>query len=329
MKKFLEKILINPLSVIYNQLKFNAGDFPKKVQIEVTNICNARCSMCPLKDMKRKTGYMDFELFKKIIDETSQHKLRRLILHIMGEPLLHPKIFEMVAYIKKKNPNQPVEFSTNASLLTRENSKKLIESGLDIINLSIDAISKKTYEKIRIGLDYETTMKNIYSFLELLGQSKSKKLLAKIQLIKLPENESEWDQFKEKWQKFAAGKNYIDLYIKEMGDWGGYLKKGKRKNRGCSLKVCCGAPFDSLDIFWNGDISFCCLDYDGQLVVGDVKEQSLQEIWHGAKINQIRKRFIKNNYKGMPLCSTCENAPQIRKINFSPRAIFKKICLIK
>jgi len=327
MKKFFEKIFIDPLSIIYNRLRFEAGDFPRKVQIEVTNICNARCSMCPLKDMKRKTGYMDFELFKKIIDETSQRKLRRLILHIMGEPLLHPRIFEMIAYIKKKNPNQPVEFSTNASLLTEEVGNKLIESGLDILNLSIDAVSKEIYEKIRIGLDYEKTMKNIYKFLELIGRNKNKKPLAKIQLIKLPENEPEWDKFKGKWQKYAVDKPYIELCIKEMGDWGGYLEKRKIANRG--LKVCCGAPFDSLDILWNGDVSFCCLDYDGQLLVGSVKQQSLKEIWHGEKINRFRQRFIKNNYKGIPLCSTCENAPRFWQINFSPRAIFKKICSIK
>ena len=325
MKKFFEKILINPLSIIYNKLRLKAGDFPKKVQIEVTNICNARCSMCPLKDMKRKTGYMDFELFKKIIDETSQYNLRRLILHIMGEPLLHPKIFAMIAYIKKKNPNQPVEFSTNASLLTKENSKKLIESGLDIINLSIDADSKEVYEKIRIGLNYEETAKNIYDFLGLIDQSKNKKPLAKIQLIKLPENELEWDRFKKKWQKYAMNKPYIELCIKEMGGWGGYLEKGKREIRNRGLRVCCGAPFDSLDILWNGDVSFCCLDYDGQLLMGSVKQQSLKEIWHGEEINQIRRRFIKNNYKEIPLCSTCENASRVRPMRFSPKTIFKKL----
>jgi MoaA/NifB/PqqE/SkfB family radical SAM enzyme len=314
MNKFSEKILIDPLSSIYNRLKFKAGIFPKRIQIEVTNVCNARCAMCPLKDMKRATGYIDIGLFKKIIDESSGHKLRRLILHIMGEPLLHPRIFEMIEYIKKKNPDQLVEFSTNASLLTEEMGGKLIASGLDILNLSVDAIKKETYEKIRVGLNFETTMKNIYNFLDLLDRNQNSKLLAKIQLIKMPENEAEWDEFKEKWQEFARGKKYIDLYIKEMKDWGGYLKKEKKINSGFGLKICCVSPFDSLDIFWNGDVSFCCLDYDGKLVIGNVKEKSLQEIWHNEKINQIRKRFIKNDYKGIPLCSTCESAFRFRKI---------------
>ena len=74
--KRMNKFIINPLSAIYNYLTFRKRiEFPRKIQIEPTNICNARCVMCPLKDMKRKTGYMDFELYRKIIDETSIHNL--------------------------------------------------------------------------------------------------------------------------------------------------------------------------------------------------------------------------------------------------------------
>jgi len=302
MKKLFEKILIDPLSIIYNKLTFKAGMFPKKVQIEVTNICNARCVMCPLKDMKRKTGYMDFVLFKKIIDETSKYKLRRLILHVMGEPLLHPRIFEMIKYIKKKNPNQKVEFSTNASLLTKEITKEVIDSGLDIINLSIDATSKETYEKVRVGLNYKETMENIYSFLDTVGASRKQKPLAKIQLIMLPENKDEWSKFEKKWRDYANGKSYIDLYIKEMGDWAGYLNKEKDISKKLFLKISCDAPFDSLDILWDGKVSFCCWDYDGKLVVGNVKEKTLKDIWNSEEINKFRKRFVKNNYKGIPLC---------------------------
>lgn len=329
MNKFIEKFIINPLSIAYNYLTFRETDFPSKIQIEPTNICNARCVMCPLKDMKREIGYMDFELYKKIIDEISQYKLRRLILHIMGEPLLHPKIFEMISYVKKKNPKQEVEFSTNASLLTEEKGKKLIQSGLDIINLSLDANSKEVYEKIRIGLNYERTMKNIYDFLEMFGKSKNKKPLAKIQLIRLPENEKEWHGFINKWQEYAKNKPYIELYIKEMGDWGGYLQKEKESKGNFYIKVCCGAPFDSLDIFWNGEASFCCLDYDGKLKVGDVRKQSLREIWHSQKIKEIRKKFILNDYKELPFCLSCETATTYRKIselNFKPKSILRKIC---
>lgn len=328
MSKLIEKLLINPLSRIYNFLTFKPGDFPKKVQIEVTNACNSRCVMCPLKDMKRKVGYMDFELYKKIIDETSRYKLRRLILHIMGEPLLHPKIFEMVAYAKKKNPKQEIEFSTNASLLNKEAGQKLIKSGLDIINLCIDAVSKEVYEKIRSGLNYEKTMDNIYNFLELVGKSFKKKPLAKIQLIKLPENKPEWDGFVNKWQKYAEGKSYVELNIKEMDDWGGYLEKEKKTKDKFYLRVCCDAPFGSLDVFWNGDVSFCCIDYDAKLKVGNVKNQSLKEIWASPVMQRFRKRFIRNDYKGIPLCSICEKAPTYRKfseLNLNPKSIVKKL----
>lgn len=328
MNKIIEKILITPISRLYNFLTFKPGEFPKKIQIEPTNICNSRCVMCPLKIMKRKLGYMDFELFKKIIDETSKYKLRRLILHIMGEPLMHPDIFKMIKYAKEKNPKQEIEFSTNASLLTRKIGEQVIESGLDIINLSIDAVSKKAYEKVRIGLNYEETMKNIYDFLDLLGKSKKKKPLAKIQLIKLPENKNEWSSFAKKWQKYAKDKSYIELYIKEMEDWGGYLKKEKKTADKFFLKVSCGALFDNLDIFWNGDVSFCCRDYDVKLKVGNVKKQSLKEIWSSEAMEKFRKRFLRNDYKGIPLCSTCEKAPTYRKfseLNLNPKSIVKKL----
>jgi len=325
MKKILEKLFINPISILYNYLKFDAGNFPKKVQIETTNACNARCLMCPLKIMQRSVGYMEMGLFKKIIDEISHQKLRRLILHIMGEPLLHPQIFEMVKYIKQKNPKQEVEFSTNASLLDTKMSEKVIESGLDIINLSVDASTKEVYEKVRINLDYDTTMINIRRFLELLEKSEGKKPLAKIQLIKLPENQNEWENFRKEWEEFAKNRSYINLYIKEMGDWAGYLKKERSRGKNFYIKACCDAPFDSLDIFWNGDCSFCCLDYDGKLLVGNVKNKSIKEIWKGNKINAYRDKFIKNKYSNIPLCSMCENAPRTWNVSFNLKKIIKKI----
>src|SRR3990172_1700346 len=93
--------------------------YPDRMYIESTNVCNLSCIMCPngTSGMKRPKGYMDFELFKRIVNEMAPH-VETTTLHIWGEPLLHPKIIDMISYCKAKS--LPCEISTNATLLTQD-----------------------------------------------------------------------------------------------------------------------------------------------------------------------------------------------------------------
>ena len=122
--------------------------------IESTNICNLDCVMCPtgLKQVKRPKGYMDFDLFKSIVDEMAPY-VKATTLHIWGEPLMHKRIFDMVAYCRQKGLR--AEISTNATLLDERKAQGLLDAGLDTIYLCLDGFRPETYEAIRVKADYE------------------------------------------------------------------------------------------------------------------------------------------------------------------------------
>jgi MoaA/NifB/PqqE/SkfB family radical SAM enzyme len=137
---------------------------PTRIWVEASSHCNLKCSFCGNRELPRgDRGYMDFELFKRITDECSG-KCGQFNLFHRGESLLHPRIGEMVRYAGSRGIR--TRMNTNATLLTKEMSKELIESGLDILSFSFDGYDPATYEANRPGAVYEKVLANILGFLE-------------------------------------------------------------------------------------------------------------------------------------------------------------------
>ena len=120
---------------------------PDRMYIESTNMCNLSCVMCPTgrKEVLRPKGFMEFDVFKQIVDEMAPH-VKATTLHIWGEPLMHKRIFDMVAYCRAHNLRS--EISTNATLLDEKKAQKLLDAGLDAIYLCLDGMRPETYEAV-------------------------------------------------------------------------------------------------------------------------------------------------------------------------------------
>ncbi len=125
--------------------------FPDHVHVETTSICNARCIMCGYSVMRRTKGIMSDGLFDTVISQLIENRVKQVTLQFYGEPLLDKNIFSRIEALKKSKIF--VIINTNASLLDQHNGRKLIESGLDRLNISFDSYSRETYNKIRINLD--------------------------------------------------------------------------------------------------------------------------------------------------------------------------------
>ena len=145
---------------------------PVRIWVEPTSYCNLKCIMCPNKDLpKEQKGFMEWTLYKKIIDEAAQSIFDIHLLH-RGESLLHPDFFKMARYAHEKGLT--VKFHTNGTLLNEEKSYQLIKSGIDQFSFSFDGYKKETYEKIRVGADFDKTVQNIIQFLEIKKKLKAK-----------------------------------------------------------------------------------------------------------------------------------------------------------
>ncbi len=131
-----------------------APAMPEIVQIESTNMCNAKCVFCPRDDMHRKQGIMSVELFRKIVDECVELGITHVRMHNYGEAFMDRQLVEKVRYAKERGI-QEVGMISNGSLITETVARGMIDAGLDAINISVDAAGKEVFESTRLGLKYD------------------------------------------------------------------------------------------------------------------------------------------------------------------------------
>jgi radical SAM protein with 4Fe4S-binding SPASM domain len=143
---------------------------PRHLQLEVTSACNLACAMCLVSyrpAVNRAEGAMSMELFRRLVDGAPG--LARLTLQGLGEPLLQPHLFDMVAYAKERGIQ--VGFNSNAQLLTRDRADQLVALGLHWLHVSLDGATAETYEGIRARSDFSRVERNLRGLQEAKRQA--------------------------------------------------------------------------------------------------------------------------------------------------------------
>ena len=288
---------------------------PFELQLAVASVCNFRCSYCPcsrpdlLKKNKVKKGVMDFELYKKIIDDLDEFptpvKLLRLVKE--GEPLLNKCFADMVRYVKRKQPAIVVDTTTNATLLTPDISDELIDSGLDKIFISLQGMNPAAYKRLAdTDIDFDTLLKNIIYFCE---HRKNCKVYIKVPDIGV--DESEKKEFLELFNEHAD-----ELFVEHIiPTWPDFDISAVKTDDGLGLygkpvdtdfvKVC-PIIFYNMNVDFDGSVPPCQLDWAHKIVIGNVKEQSLYELWNGPVFNALRRLHLGGKRSTHPLCGKCE-----------------------
>lgn len=282
------------------------ASFPEIIHIENTNACNANCLICAREKMTRPVGFMDFSLFKRIIDECAVHRasIREVHLHGYGEPLLDRMIFEKIRYAKNKGIKN-VYFVTNASLLNSATAGALISSGLDRIKFSFYGMTKETYEKIHVGLKFEEAEENVRNFLTIRKQKKSRKPSVNIQFVPHNDNLKEKDIFFNKWGKLIDRKNgdcIGEFYLHNWVYGRDYNPKGKED---AGLRSCV-IPFYLIQILWNGDVVPCVFDFDCKMPMGEVRTRGIKEIWNDLNYRLLRGYHRQKEFDRLSLCNICD-----------------------
>jgi len=273
-------------------------DFPIYLHLEPTNLCNLRCSFCPNAQNKEiKKQYMNLKLYRKIIDEYAKYKrLLLLLLHKDGEPLLHPDLPEMIRYAKDRQAAKIVHFATNGILLNENKSREVIDSGLDDIVISIDAVKKSTFLKLK-GVDkLEEVESNVTNFIKTRNKLKSKKPFVRVKMIDMEETHSEVSLFQKKWERVAD-----KVEITRLCNWPQLETVGKNTTSSTS-RYPCTILWYSPAINSDGRVSACCFDGDKKRIIGDISEDSMFVIWHGKRLQAIRDAHCNGNYG---ICRNC------------------------
>lgn len=305
MKKL--KIIKNNIKALqnYQKRKVILDNPPSFIWLEPTNHCNLHCIMCPAGAgaVNIQKGYMDYQLYKRIIDEIKGYT-SAMTLAIGGESFLHPEFFQMIKYASSSNIK--VLLNTNATLLDKKFAHLLLDSGVSNINFAFDGFNKDTYEKARVGANFEKTLDNIFYFLKLRNQNKKKTPYTVLSVLKLGVGHCS-DKEKESFLNSFDG--LIDeIRLREVSSWGSTFKDCDRFSykRYNVLWPPCSRLWSTICIAWNGDVIPCVYNLNHEYVLGNIKENRLLDIWNSQRLVQLRKAMVDGSYLGIsPLCENC------------------------
>ncbi|MBF0358318.1 MAG: SPASM domain-containing protein [Magnetococcales bacterium] len=305
---------MNKPSVIWNNLRAlsnlhrkvtHLDNLPTYFWLEPTNNCNLKCVMCPtgMDMLEVDRGFMDFDLYKKIIDEISRYA-SAVTLAVSGESLYHPKFFEMARYAADKGI-KPL-LNTNATMLTKNKAEMLLESGVTSISFAFDGFKKSQYEKARVGADFDKTLNNILYFLEEKKRKGKNSPYCVLSILMLELEECSDDEQAEFLARFDG---LIDeVRIREVSTWGSSFKDSDtfsfRENH--TYHPPCSRLWSTSVISWNGNVLPCIYDSNHEMAVGNIKNQSFQEIWNGEAMLKFRQSMVDEKFlEHSPLCENC------------------------
>lgn len=266
---------------------------PHYVELELTNNCNFSCVQCFRKLMNRDTGYMKFELFRKLIDEIASYPLCYLRVVGMGESSLHPQLKEIMGYLKQKKIK--TEFTTNGTIFKQYTPDEILDWNLDHLAVSVDGTDASTYNKIRINGDYSTLKENVMSFYSRRQERKMHQPFLKIRNVIFPlTNQEELDAFKTRWL------NYSDMVTFNIQIPTDKVVKYDKVNP-------CNDIFFTAHVRWDGRVPLCSNNYlnGEEQYIGDLNNQSLRQVWKSKRLIQTRKMHKKKEYHTLNFCEYC------------------------
>jgi radical SAM protein with 4Fe4S-binding SPASM domain len=284
--------------------RFIVGDFPIHLDVEATNRCNLKCVFCDKLPYLSpdQMGDMDIEMYRMIVDEGKENGLCSIKLSYRGEPLLHKKLPEMVAYAKGQGIID-VYFNTNGMLLTERVSEKLIDAGLDRVSVSIEGIDPIAFERERRGADYKKILSNVDGLMRLrdrIGVSHPK---VRVQTVALPRIDLR--AYVRFWEGRVDEVAAIDHKIATEDD---------RNFQLTDSEWACPQLWQRMTIEWNGAIFPCNNDDFRKLSPGNVAEKTISDCWKDPIVESARDFHQQGKSHMVAACNGCPwRTTQIKK----------------
>ncbi len=326
---------------------------PDKVYFEVTNYCNFKCDFCPINTSEREKKHMDFSLFKKGINDIVKDEITGTIAyHILGEPLLYPNIFEALEYVKEKGLRN--DLTTNGSLLTEDRVKRIADGDLiDKLNISVETISEEEHKSRGSDISFERYYSGILNAVSYIKKSGSKTNIELCLMNTLSKKYFDIDRdmgvvveknaFKKKLVPFiidiyrAIDKkvtydtvetlmsginlqrpgliridNNITVYIQFLADWGNAFTE---KTVHPCKHGCCGYALTNVGVLNSGEVTICCVDYDGRTSLGNIHNRSIKDILEAGRAEKIIEGFERMKIVD-PYCQRCFGSTNRAKAAF-------------
>lgn len=304
----------------YELIKSGGITLPRYIDVELTNLCNFNCCFCPTgtKSMQRIKGLMPDAVIDAIVDNVKKYGIPGVRFIRWGEPTMHPKYIEAMDRVKKAGA--AIHINTNGSLLDEAQIVKLIDIGLDSIKFSFQGADEGTYNEMREGGDYNRLLETVRLMHRLRGDKPYPYI--QISTTLTGETVEQINNFKQDVEGICDYYNIGYTKLNHLNvDAMNIDEEEKAKIRELQqhetlnhvyAEVCYEA-FDKLSVNWNGDVTLCCADYDGYLVVGNILDMDLKQLFNSNAADQYREIIANRQYGRIKCCSMCYEMIPLRK----------------
>lgn len=295
--------------------------FPRAIQLQTINACQAACVMCPwpiFRDVFPR-GRMDDRLFGKVVDEVAaRDEATAFIPMLQNEPFLDKRLFDRIARFRQAAGHRvEVELVTNGAFLTDEVIGRIRDVELDVLDISLDALHRETYARIRKGLDYDAVIAGV----ERVLAARLPRTRVLVRLVRQADNAAEVRAFTRSWEARGVGvftytANNRAGEVRGFDDAVGYREAsasrpvqlaraaGRRALRAW-MGGCCPIPFSSANILHDGTLLLCVHDWGRKVTLGNVRDASIAELWNGPRMREIRALVAARRYDEVAPCREC------------------------
>jgi radical SAM protein with 4Fe4S-binding SPASM domain len=295
---------------------------PWVLGLQVFSGCNLECAFCAYKDVRKTNPRrpMPMELFRKVVDELSEHGLLRSVcFSLQCEPLLDRDLGARIRYVKAKDRRVGTSLSTNATLLTPDRLSELCRAGLDSVAVTLNALSERTFRKVCGTGGFQRTIDNVLN----LVRNRPAGLSVSVSSMLVKENVAEMihrqHPIYEEMER-AGIKGGMGPISNHCGSLSGYeeqlilpeLQSSRRKTY-------CHDIFESLNILADGDVLACCSDWRRKHVLGNVAERSLLALWRSERAKTRRQEMMHADLRELDPCRECSQAWNIMRNRDSSR----------
>nr|WP_295941666.1 radical SAM protein [uncultured Acidovorax sp.] len=285
------------------------ADFPSQILMDITEVCNLACTHCPHPDFAKSEHYagrhLDPALNEKMIEEVRQHGqgLTQYIRYASnGEPLVHPNGYDMIQ-AAVDHSGVYVTLTTNGKIMNEKRTQRLLESGVHLIDISIDAFKPETYAKIRVKGNLVVTQENVLRLLRWVRESKAKTKVV-VSFVEQPQNAQEVADFERYWKD--QGADFV--VIRRLHSCSGAVQEladMRRTALSTTKRRPCLYPWERVVINARGDLAFCPSDWVHGSYVADYRNTTINSEWQGEFYKALRQAHLTNEYSKHAFCGNC------------------------
>ncbi len=293
-----------------------SAEFPSQVIVDVTELCNLACTHCPHPAFKKSGHYagrsLDPELNEKLIGEVATAgagHTQQIRYTGEGEPLLHKHLFPMLADAVAR-ARTFVSITLNGTLLTEARAERLLDTGVNLVDISIDAFRPETYARIRVNGDLAVTRANVKRLIALNDQTRSRTRIV-VSYIEQPENAAETADFERFWQDAGAHAVAIRRLHSAAGGVIPVADVMRRRVAAVERRPCV-YPWERVVLNPRGHLAFCPADWTHGSSIADYQTTTIRETWRGAFYEGLRTAHQANDYGAHAFCGQCPDWQETR-----------------